>query len=100
MFDHMSRYWLLETVFWSRSDGEAIAYKRRRFLPRPESMQVLAEWPVVDGDRFDLIAARTLGDSLAYWRIADANRAMDPLELERPHRRLIIPMPEAEESQG
>jgi hypothetical protein len=94
MFDHTSRYWSIETAFWSRPDGERIAFKRRRFLPQPEGMQVLAEWPVQPGDRFDLVAARTLGDPQAFWRIADANRAMDPVELETPGRRLVIPMPQ------
>lgn len=91
----MSRYWSTEVVFATRPGGERIAYKRRRFLPKPEDLQALAEWPVRAGDRFDLVAARTLGDSQAFWRIADANRAMDPAELETPGRRLVIPMPRA-----
>jgi hypothetical protein len=99
MFDHTSRYWYVDTVFWTRGDGVRIAYKRRRFLPRPEGMQVLAEWPVQAGDRFDLTAARTLGDSQSYWRIADANRAMDPVELETPGRRLVIPLPQPNDGQ-
>lgn len=94
MFDHTSRYWSIETVFWTRPDGVQIAYKRRRLLPQPEAAQVLALWPVEPGDRFDLVSARTLGDPQAFWRIADANRAMDPLELETPGRRLAIPMPQ------
>jgi hypothetical protein len=95
MFDHTSRYYYLETVFWTGPDGQAVPYKRRRFLPQPERLQQLAEWPVEQGDRFDLIAARSLGDSQAYWRIADANRVMDPQELANtPGRRLIIPMPQ------
>jgi hypothetical protein len=94
MFDHTSRYWSIETAFVTREDGERIAYKRRRLLPRPEAMQILAVWPVQAGDRFDLISARTLGDSQSFWRIADANRAMDPVELETPARRLVIPMPQ------
>ena len=99
MFDHTSRYWVIETAFWTRPDGEKIAFKRRRFLPQPEALQVLAEWPVELGDRFDLISARALGDPQSYWRIADANRAMDPLELEQPKRRLVIPLPQAEDGQ-
>lgn len=101
MFEHTSRYYTIETVFWNAPDGTRIAYKRRRFLPRPERMTRLAEWPVQQGDRFDLVAARTLGDSEAFWRIADANRAMDPDELTaEPGRRLLIPMPQAEDAQG
>jgi hypothetical protein len=95
MFDHTSRYYPIETALWVGPDGEPVPYKRRRFLPQPETLQILAEWPVMQGDRFDLVAARTLGDSQAYWRIADANRVMDPDELtETPGRRLVIPMPQ------
>ena len=93
MFDHTSRYWSIETAVWTGGTGDPIAYKRRRLLPQPESMQQLAIWPVEAGDRFDLLTARTLGDPQAFWRIADANRAMDPVELETPGRRLVIPMP-------
>jgi|SRR5579859_2646153 len=101
MFDYTSRYYTLETVFWDAPDGTPIAYKRRRFLPMPERLKKLAEWPVQQGDRFDLIAARTLGDSQAFWRIADANRAMDPNELTaEPGRHLVIPMPQADSTQG
>lgn len=94
MFDHTSRYWSVDTALWTRPDGEVVAYKRRRLLPRPEDMAPLATWTVRDGDRFDLVAARTLGDSEGWWRIADANRALDPLELEAPGRQLQIPMPQ------
>jgi hypothetical protein len=94
MFDHMSRYYPLETGFWTGPDGQQRTYKRRRFLPQPETLPSLAEWPVAQGDRFDLIAARTLGDSQAYWQIADANLVIDPDELAAtPGRRLTIPMP-------
>ena len=94
MFDHESRYYALENAFWTSEDGETIAYKRRRLLPRPEDMTELARWTVRAGDRFDLVAARTLGDSQSFWRIADANRVLDPLELEVPGRTLVIPMPQ------
>jgi hypothetical protein len=99
MFDPTSRYYLIDTLFWQAPDGTQIAYKRRRFLPQPENMQELAEWPVEQGDRFDLIAARTLGDSQSFWRIADANRAMNPDEMTaEPGRRLVIPMPQSQDN--
>jgi hypothetical protein len=95
MFDHTSRYYAIDTVYWTGPDGKQIAYKRRRFLPQPETLTTLAEWPVTQSDRFDLIAARTLGDAQAYWLIADANHVMDPDELTAmPGRLLIVPMPQ------
>ena len=98
MFNHESRYFSVENALWTRPPDETIAYKRRRLLPRPEDMPELARWFVREGDRFDLVAARTLGDSESFWRIADANRVMDPLELETPGRTLRIPMPQPGEA--
>jgi nucleoid-associated protein YgaU len=43
-------------------------------------------------DRLDLIAARTLGDPLLFWRIADANLALDPFDLVEPGRALTVPL--------
>ena len=100
MFQPTSRYYLIETLFWDSPDGTRIAYKRRRLLPQPKDINLLAEWPVQDDDRFDLIAARTLGDSQSFWRIADSNQVMDPNELTtEPGRRLVIALPEAEDLQ-
>jgi nucleoid-associated protein YgaU len=45
---------------------------------------------VKQSDRLDLIAARTLGDPLLFWRIADANDAMNPFDL-LTRRALRIP---------
>jgi hypothetical protein len=36
---------------------------------------------VAEGDRLDSLAATWLTDSHWWWRIADANRALDPAEL-------------------
>jgi hypothetical protein len=60
MFDPSSRYYSLETATLKTADGREMAYKRRRFLPRAESMPQLAEVTVVQGDRLDLITARLL----------------------------------------
>jgi len=81
MFEPNSRYYTLETTTITLSDGRTIAYKRRRFLPEGTAMPLLAEVTVVQDERLDLIAARTLGDGEQFWRVADANNAMDPFEL-------------------
>ena len=95
MFEHTSRYYTLETATYTAPDGRIIAYKRRRFLPPGEEMPLLVEVAVVQGDRLDLIAARTLGDPEQFWRVCDANDAMNPLELTAaPGRRVRVPVPQ------
>jgi hypothetical protein len=81
MFEPTSRYYDLPVATHVAEDGREIAYKRRRVLPRAEDMTVLVEVTFVEGDRLDLIAARLLGDPEQFWRICDANDAMDPAEL-------------------
>jgi len=77
--------------------GRAVAYQRRRFLPQGRLMPVWREVVVREGDRLDLLAYRNLGSPEQYWRIADANDAMDPEELlAEPGHRLRIPLPEAD----
>jgi hypothetical protein len=96
VFDPKSRYYNLPTATHFVADGEHILYKRRRFLPQGTSMPLLAEVTVRDADRLDLIAYRTLGDPLQFWRVADANDAMNPFELtDEPGRTLRIPVPQA-----
>jgi hypothetical protein len=95
MFEPTSRYASIETATTTLPDGRVIAYKRRRFLPQGRAQLLLTEVPVGAADRLDLIAARTLGDPQAFWRICDANDAMNPSELESPiGRRLRVPVPE------
>ncbi|QTA89096.1 LysM peptidoglycan-binding domain-containing protein [Desulfonema magnum] len=81
MFEHDSRYYNLETATLKTADGGIVSYKRRRFLPRAEALQTMAEETVTEGDRLDLIAARFLGDPMRFWQICDANNAMNPFEL-------------------
>ena len=75
MFDFTSRYYPLETAVHVAPDGRPIPYKRRRFLPPGETLPLLAEETVLQGDRLDLIAARHLGDPTLFWRICDATLA-------------------------
>ncbi len=95
MFEHTSRYYNLETAIIATQDGREIAYKRRRFLAQGEDMQLLVEVTVTEGDRLDLITARTLGDPEQFWRICDANNAMNPLDLTaEPGPVLRVPVPQ------
>ena len=98
MFDHTSRYFNIETVTLTPVGGQPVSHLRRRFLPQGGELPPLAQIAVQPGDRLDLIANRTLGDPLAFWRICDANNAMDPLKMLEdaagdPARRLMVPMP-------
>lgn len=95
MFDPASRYARLETAQITLPDGRTVAYKRRRFLPQGRTLPLLAAVTVIDGDRLDLIADRTLGNSLLFWHICDANDAMAPDELTaEPQRTLRVPIPQ------
>lgn len=95
MFDPSSRYTILETAIHTTADGREITYVRRRFLPRGEDQSLLVEVEVSDTDRLDLIAHRTLGDPEQFWRIADANNAMNPADLTaEPGETVRVTMPQ------
>ena len=97
MFESSSRYYSLKTTTYTLPDGRTVAYKRRRFLPRGEEMDILEEVTVTEGDRLDLIAARTLGDPEHFWLICDANDAMDPFDLVGDYKigsKLKVPLPQ------
>jgi len=97
MFEHTSRYHALPTASLTLADGRVVAYKRRRFLPRGADMTALTEVEVGEGDRLDQLAARAFGDPEQYWRVCDANDAMNPAELvSEPGRSLVVPAPRAE----
>jgi hypothetical protein len=99
MFDHLSRYYNIETTTLALPDGRMVSYARRRFLPQGDRLALLAEVSVTPGERIDGVSNRTLGDPLAFWRICDANIAMDPQAMLEdvagdPNRRLRIPLPQ------
>jgi hypothetical protein len=81
MFDPSSRYYNLANAIYEEESGRRIAYKRRRFLPQGERLPLMLKVTVADGDRLDLIAARTIGSPEQFWRIADANNALNPFDL-------------------
>jgi len=94
MFDSHSRYSAIETADYVSPEGKKIRYKRRRFLPKGDGLPLLMEVTVAQGDRLDLIAARTLEDPEHFWRICDANDSMNPFHLiEGAGRILRVPIP-------
>ena len=97
VFDKTSRYADIEdaSLEVAQPDGttQAVRYKRRRFLPPRESMTVVGQHAMTDGDRLDLLATRFAGDPTAYWRLCDGNDLLRPDELERPGRVIDLTMP-------
>jgi hypothetical protein len=95
MFDPTSRYYNLEVATLETAGGRTISYVRRRLLPRGDQLALLGQTTVAQGERIDIVANRTLGDPQAYWRIADANDAVDPVQLTAVAGRVLnVPLPQ------
>ena len=95
MFPPASRYFGIETAKLIDATGREIIYLRRRLLPDSGTMAVAVEHTVVERDRLDNITARYLDDPEQFWRVADANDAMQPEDLTvAVGRRLRIPQPQ------
>lgn len=95
MFPPTSRYADIETATFVAADGREFVYLRRRFLPDARTMIVLVEHAVTEGDRLDNVTAQHLGDPEQFWRVCDANDAMQPQELTAEvGRRLNISLPQ------
>lgn len=95
MFDPRSRYAKLQTATHQAADGRQITYVRRRFLPKGREMPLLVEATLRAGERLDHVTNRTLGHPEAFWRVADANNAMNPTDLVgEVGDRLRIPVPQ------
>ena len=98
-FPPTSRYYGIETTVLESGGGPEGAYQirylKRRFVPAAERLSLLQEHTVEAGDRLDNITARYLGDPLQFWRVCDANNAMNPFDLcAEVGRRLRITLPE------
>jgi hypothetical protein len=94
VFDPQSRYYAIAESTIAENDTTTIRYKRRRFLPEGKDMTLITGITVTEGERLDTIAARTLGNPLLFWRVCDANDAMNPRELtETPGRVLRVAVP-------
>ena len=95
-----SRYDSVDTAVVDVPDGvggeRTVRYLRRRALPDPTQIRPLALHEVGADDRLDLVTARYLGDPTAFWRVADANAALDSDDLVGPDAEgdlVIIPVP-------
>lgn len=95
-FGANSRYLGVETTTLTSTDGETIAYLRRRFLPNPDRMVTTGSHSVSQGERLDLMAAAFLGDPELYWRIVDANPVLNPSDLEGVGVNVRLALPEVQ----
>jgi hypothetical protein len=81
VFDELSRYRGLALLTFTDASGRQTVYVDRRIVPQPERLAEAGRVAVNEGDRLDSLAATHLNDARWWWRIADANRALDPAEL-------------------
>ena len=89
-----SRYYGLPVLALNAGSDHPVPYLSRRFVPDSSQFSPLHTHPVAQGERMDLIAAKELGDPLAFWRICDANDALRPQDLtDPPGRVLAITLP-------
>lgn len=73
-----------------------VRHYRRRAIPAPAQHVPLATHLVAPHDRLDLISHRYTQDPLGFWRIADANAALDPDDLVDPEAvgtEIVVPAP-------
>jgi hypothetical protein len=95
VYDEFSRYRGLPLLSYVDARGREVIYVTRRILPQPEDLAEIAKFEVREGDRLDIIAAQQYADARWWWRLADANRALDPADLTaRIGRRLRITLPQ------
>lgn len=93
LFPPTSRYFGIAAATLTASNGEIEIYLRRRFLPPLESFISLQQHTIAQSERLDHLAFRYLGDPEQFWRIADANTAMNASDLVDPAGRTIqIPL--------
>jgi len=90
-----SRYHDIETTSLKTADGKELVYLKRRLVPPAERFALLQEHIIGQGDRLDVLTAMYFNDAQQFWRICDANNAMNPSDLTaEPGRKLRISLPE------
>lgn len=80
-FSSGSRYSDSETKTMKTSLGREIVFIKRRFIPQPGEFSVFQTHTIQEGDRLDNIASQYIGNPEHFWRICDANGAINPGEL-------------------
>lgn len=96
-----SRYHGLPTAQTTLPDGRTVVFVTRRFLPPPENFAQLHPVTVHAGERLDTLSARYIGAAAQWWRMADANGAMQPEALvAEAGARLRVTLPEGVPTPG
>jgi hypothetical protein len=86
MFTESSRYFQLQTVDATTSDGREVKAVMLRRLP-----YVPGKATVVKGnDRLDVMAERAFKNPTLFWHIADANTELDSRDLVEEAARVIL----------
>lgn len=93
MFAINSRYQGIPTAEIELPDGRKVLYIRRRILPDPDALSQIGQRKVRVGERLDGIAFEAFGDAELFWRLADANRAMNPPDIVTVGATLRITLP-------
>lgn len=75
MFFPGSRYLNLASYTIKKSDGTVVSVTR---LPLPVQTPLLGYHKRLQAERLDLIASHYLSDATTFWRLCDANNAMEP----------------------
>lgn len=78
-----SRYQSSPELTWHDAGGRPVRYRAPRILPQGDAVSSGERTAVGpdEVDRLDLVAYRVLRDPGRAWQIADANDAMNPLDL-------------------
>ena len=93
-----SRYQALSVnlLAYTGPDGRPIVYLPRRTVPAGAPVSLPATVMAGPNDRLDQVATRILGDPQQFWRLCDANDAMNPFTLlEDATGHLRLPSPYA-----
>ena len=80
-FPVTSRYYRVGTATLENPDNTSIIFLKRRIIPSAETLSLLVEHQVKEGDRLDNISAAYIGDPEQFWQIGDANNAIIPEDL-------------------
>jgi hypothetical protein len=95
MFASNSRYASLPVKTLVQPDGTIVSYVSRRFLPQPDSQDLLIYATVTESDRLDNITQQYLDDPQQFWRVCDGNSCMSPFELtEQVGSKIRITLPQ------